>query len=89
MRHARKDYDNRFVDQLGKIPEDEPVFFLRGQDTIAAKAVDHYADELEKAGGDPKMVALARGHAKQMRAYAKKLPDMPSDAIPTEGDILA
>ena len=29
MKHARDDY-NRIQDPAGKIPEDEPVFLLRG-----------------------------------------------------------
>ncbi len=42
MRHARPDYD-RFQDPLNKIPQDEPVFLLRGQDRFAAETVRHYA----------------------------------------------
>jgi hypothetical protein len=34
MRHARADYD-RIQDPDGLIPQDEPVFLIRGQDRAA------------------------------------------------------
>lgn len=41
MLHAREDY-NRFQDPAGIIPQDEPVFILRGQDKYAAETVEFY-----------------------------------------------
>ncbi len=38
MKHARKDYD-RIQDTVGKIPENEPVFLIRGQDLAAPAAL--------------------------------------------------
>lgn len=38
MKHAREDY-NRIQDPAGLIPEDEPVFLLRGQDMFAPELV--------------------------------------------------
>lgn len=43
MRHAREDY-NRFQDPSGKIPEDEPVFLLRGQDLLAPATLRCWAN---------------------------------------------
>lgn len=40
MKHARPDYD-RIQDPAGIIPEDEPVFLLRGQDRYAAPQLRH------------------------------------------------
>lgn len=43
MKHAREDY-NRFQDPENKIPEDEPVFLIRGRDPIAPAVLRYYAD---------------------------------------------
>ena len=43
MKHAREDY-NRFQDPEGLIPQDEPVFLLRGQDEFAPGLLRLYAD---------------------------------------------
>lgn len=48
MKHAREDYNKRIVDLENLIPEDEPVFLLRGQDEFAARAVEFYADSLSE-----------------------------------------
>ena len=42
MRHARDDY-MRIQDPDGKIPKDEPVFLMRGQDIIGPKVLRFYA----------------------------------------------
>ncbi len=71
MKHARDDY-NRMQDPDGKIPEDEPVFLIRGQDQVGAKTVRAWADLNEEHGGDPKLTSLARQHADLMEAWPKK-----------------
>jgi len=71
MNHAREDYD-RIQDPEGKIPEDEPVFLIRGQDRVGAHAVRHWAFLNEYAGGDPELSRLAREHADRMDAWPKK-----------------
>lgn len=49
MKHAREDY-NRIQDPAGLIPEDEPVFLLRGQDRFAPELVMDWARKvMEKA----------------------------------------
>ena len=82
MKHARPDYD-RIQDPEGKIPDDEPVFLLRGQDPVAASAVVLWAELAEVAGASPEIVALARRHADAMHAWAQKagkqFPDLPRD----------
>jgi hypothetical protein len=76
MRHARVDYD-RIQDPSGLIPEDEPVFLLRGQDRHASSTLEHYAERLSAAGGDPQMVRLVLEHAGRMRAWPRhKDPDL-------------
>lgn len=78
MRHARDDYQ-RIQDPAGKIPDDEPVFLLRGQDHAAAHAVRYYADILEAWNADPEIIRKAREHADRMEAWpTKKIPDLPA-----------
>jgi len=81
MFHAREDYNGRIVDLEKKIPEDEPVFVLRGQDMCAPKVVEFWADEAEGLGAKPNIVKAAREHAKRMRVWLdthrSKVPDMP------------
>ena len=61
-----------------RIPADEPLFLLRGQDQFAAATVRHWADLTEAGGGDPEIVRTAREHADKMEAWPnKKVPDLP------------
>ncbi len=83
MRHARSDYD-RFQDPAHLIPEDEPVFLLRGQDILAPALLLRWAAELRLAGGDPKMATIVEEHAQCMIEWQKrhqKIPDLPKNDI--------
>ena len=80
MIHSREKYQDEIIDLRtaeGKgIPEDEPVFILRGQDRLAPALVRRWAFELESKGGDPGMVSQALKHAKLMEKWpVKKLAD--------------
>ena len=76
MKHARTDYD-RIQDPSGKIPDDEPVFLLRGQDKHAAAAVRMYAALVEAASGDRQIIEACRRQADRMDAWRpKQTPDM-------------
>ena len=75
MKHARNDYD-RIQDPSGKIPEEEPVFLLRGQDKFAAKAVRAYARLVEAES--PEIAKRAFEQADLMDKWpVKKIPDGP------------
>jgi hypothetical protein len=75
MKHQRADYQ-RFQDPERKIPQDEPVFLLRGQDKVAGDAVRAWADLNERNGGDRELSRLAREQAARMDAWPmKKLAD--------------
>ena len=80
MKHTRPDY-NRIQDPADKIPEDEPVFLLRGQDVLAPSLVKDWAIRLLAAGGDIKMAAMALEQSELMREWQrtqnKKMPDLP------------
>lgn len=78
MVHFREDY-NRIQDPKGLIPEDEPVFLLRGQDELAPALLLRWAAELRLRGGDKEMARLVEDGAQMMIEYQKKrkkLPDM-------------
>jgi len=79
VKHAREDY-NRIQDPENLIPEDEPVFLLRGQDIVAATLVRLWAKVNEQEGGSPEASRLAREHADRMDAWPKhKRCDLPGD----------
>jgi len=80
MKHARADYD-RIQDPAGKIPADEPVFLIRGQDRVAPAVLECWATLAAAAGASPQIVEAARFQANEMRHWqstcANKTPDMP------------
>ena len=82
MRHARSDYD-RIQDPAGLIPDDEPVFLLRGKDGAAPAAVRAWAHAAEAMGASRHMVAKALEHAAAMEQYQREhssdVPDMPTE----------
>jgi hypothetical protein len=88
MNHGRHDYQ-RIQDPENKIPSGEPVFLLRGQDPLAADAVEAYAARAEAAGASEAFVASARAQADTMRRWAARedtgtphLPDLPDEPTP-------
>ena len=64
------------------IPDDEPVFLLRGQDMFGAETVRFWCDRVEKYGAKANIVSVAREHAEKMDAWPKKkLPDLSPNAL--------
>ena len=85
MRHARSDYDP-IQDPRGLIPEDEPVFLIRGQDVTAPTILEAWAHGLEQLVGETTPITLAvRAHAERMRVWQQdhgsKLPDAPEGTL--------
>ncbi len=80
MKHAREDYD-RLQDPWGKIPHDEPVFLIRGQDRVGPLAVLAWAKLAEAIGAHPDIVSAAREQAGAMEKWHEdhriKMPDLP------------
>jgi len=72
MKHARKDYNKRIQDNEGRIPANEPVFLIRGQDKVGADTVRAWAKLNREAGGDPSLSTRAMAHARKMEAWPKK-----------------
>lgn len=61
---------------IARIPDDEPVFILRGQDQLAEEVVNFWADLAERAEVRSGKVADARLVAQEMAAWpTKKRPD--------------
>jgi hypothetical protein len=76
MLHARPDY-NRIQDPAFLIPNDEPVFLIRGQDKLGPDTVLYWAEGNEAIGGDPELTLLARRHAGLMNRWpVKKRADL-------------
>ena len=81
MKHAREDY-NVIQAPPELIPEDEPVFLLRGQDKFAPAVVGFWANLAgEHMGASKDIVIAAREQAERIREWQKthkvKLPDLP------------
>lgn len=79
MIHARDDY-NRIQDPEGKIPDNEPVFLIRGQDVVGPEVVEFWAAKALQVGADIRMVDAARQQASRMRQWqaenSAKIPDL-------------
>jgi hypothetical protein len=70
MKFTREDYNRRIIDREGRIPDDEPVFLLRGQDKHAPGTLRFYAGLLEESGNIG-MAEELRRHAKDMLIWQK------------------
>lgn len=55
-----------------RIPLDEPVFLIRGQDAVGAQAVRAWAALAEANGAAPDILRVARAHADLMERWPKK-----------------
>jgi len=76
MIHARRDYD-RIQDPDSKIPLDEPVFLIRGQDPVGAAVVRYWAqltfDLMNRSRPEEDQELLSRAidvHARKMQQWA-------------------
>jgi hypothetical protein len=83
MIHARADY-NRIQDPAGRIPVDEPVFLLRGQDPLTPEVVEYWtALYTMRVDHDPAIASMVGKHVEAIRAWAawhpRKVhtPDLP------------
>ncbi len=80
MKHARDDYNSRIQDTEGKIPEDEPVFLIRGQDMAGPGAVRAWAELNEALGGDADLTTSAYAQAERMAHWMpRKIADLPKE----------
>lgn len=84
MLHLRSDYDD-LAALDARIPNDEPVFLLRGQDPSAEIAVRAWADDAERLGAEPNLIRKVRLWATTMGEYArshgKRVADAPEEEL--------
>lgn len=66
----------RIQDPENKIPEDEPVFLLRGKDPLAPELLLNWATRLRLAGGDPTMARMVEDHAQSMLVWQAGLREV-------------
>jgi hypothetical protein len=83
MKHARDDY-NRFQDPLPpgnphRIPDDEPVFLIRGQDASGPAALRAWAELNDVNGGEAEASAKAREWAVRMLEWQAQHGSHPAD----------
>lgn len=81
MRHARSDYE-RFQDPAGIVPEDEPVFLIRGKDKAGPETLRFWAAKANSLGASPEIVMAAERQADEMERYQREtgnsqVPDLP------------
>jgi hypothetical protein len=80
MKHARTDYA-RIQDPAGLIPEDEPVFLIRGQDKAAPTVLRYWVQMARHLGAKDDILVLVEEQADAMEAWQKqwggKTPDLP------------
>ena len=70
MKHNNKKFES--IQEQGKtnrIPKDEPVFLIRGQDKLGPMILESYATAYELAGGHPSITAGVRAQAFKMREW--------------------
>jgi len=82
LKHARPDYD-RIQDPAGLIPEDEPVFLIRGQDMAAIEAIKAWIFFAHRFGASDEILSAAAEHCKRIEDWQEsigriKIPDLPS-----------
>lgn len=79
MKHARSDY-NHIQDPSGKIPKDEPVFLIRGQDLAAVPVLRYYIMTAIKVGAKQDLIDVVYNHIKEIERWqhliARKTPDL-------------
>lgn len=82
MKHARQDYNKTIVDLASKIPEDEPVFLIRGQDISGPATLRFWARRHIENGGDEELAHTVQGWALEMEKWQKnhncKIADIPN-----------
>lgn len=87
MKHLRSDYDD-FAVLDAKIPDDEPVFLLRGQDPSSEAAVRAWAYDVERRNGSPELVRQVHAWSEKMGKYArskgKAVADTPAENLRKE-----
>lgn len=62
-------------DKFPQIPDEEPVFILRGKDRLAIQAVKYWMGLAEEAGVNKGKMIRVREHLDAMQDFAHKYPE--------------
>lgn len=66
------------------IPDDEPVFLIRGQDLAAIPAAAAWCEAAERLGAEPELIETVRRHMDLVGEWQQdhaKVPDAPADVL--------
>lgn len=66
------------------IPDDEPVFLIRGQDLAAIPAAEAWCEAAQALGADSEILAAVRRHIELVREWQQthaKVPDAPEGSL--------
>lgn len=66
------------------IPDDEPVFLIRGQDLAAIPAAEAWCEAAHELGAEPEIIATVRRHIELVREWQQthaKVPDAPAGVL--------
>lgn len=84
MIHVRTDYQ-RIQDPSGRIPDDEPVFLLRAQDSLALETLHFYLLAAEDADLPKDMIQDLYNHIGRFSTWLhRKLPTYPPTSTDPE-----
>lgn len=67
--------NGRLVGQSGEVPEDEPLFILRGRDMNAVRLLDLYRELCQNNGADKKHLEAVQMRIKAFQKFANEHPE--------------
>lgn len=68
-----------------RIPEDEPVFILRGRDVLAGRTINYYAGQMIETGCDHRRIFELGGVFAEFMKFSSKHPDRMKQPGSTRG----
>ncbi len=60
---------------IAKVKDEEPVFVIRGQDTLAPMVVSHWIDWAIMRGVSPEKIERARAHLRDILVFQGEHPE--------------
>ena len=79
MVHAHSKFDS-IQDQSGHIPENEPVFLIRAQDSLSVRTLAFWISQAEAEGVSQERIKPLKMHLQSFREWPiKKLPGAPKE----------
>jgi hypothetical protein len=75
MKHANPKYEH-IQDPSGTIPQDEPVFLLRGTDPATPAAIETWAVINQHLGAPTARICESLRHSERIRKYQEIYPEL-------------